>query len=105
MVVKNNPAAVGTVMSAEEAEYLTECMRQVVTSGTGYAMKNSSYEAAGKTGSAQYDDSENYHSWFTGFAPYDNPQIAVCVILEGGYSGVASAQYVAKTVFDTYFGY
>ena len=40
-----------------------------------------------------------------GFAPYDNPQIAVCVILEGGYSGVASAQYVAKTVFDTYFGY
>ena len=105
MVVKNKPSAVGTVMPAEEAEYLTECMRQVVTSGTGYAMKNSSYEAAGKTGSAQYDDSENYHSWFTGFAPYDNPQIAVCVILEGGYSGVASAQYVAKTVFDTYFGY
>ena len=62
-------------------------------------------EAAGKTGSAQYDDSDRYHSWFTGFAPYDNPQIAVCVILEGGYSGVSSAQVVAKTVFDTYFGY
>ena len=61
--------------------------------------------AAGKTGSAQYDDSDRYHSWFTGFAPYDNPQIAVCVILEGGYSGVSSAQVVAKAVFDTYFGY
>ena len=105
VVVKNQPSAIDTVMSAEEAEYLTECMRAVVTSGTGYAMKNSSYEAAGKTGSAQYDDSEKYHSWFTGFAPYDNPQIAVCVILEGGYSGVSSAQYVAKAVFDTYFGY
>ena len=46
-----------------------------------------------------------FRSWFTGFAPYDNPQIAVCVILEGGYSGVSSAQYVAKAVFDTYFGY
>lgn len=75
------------------------------TSGTGNSMKYSSYEAAGKTGSAQYDDSDRYHSWFTGFAPYDNPQIAVCVILEGGYSGVSSAQVVAKTVFDTYFGY
>ena len=105
VVVKNQPSVIDTVMSAEEAEYLTECMRAVVTSGTGYAMKNSSYEAAGKTGSAQYDDSEKYHSWFTGFAPYDDPQIAVCVILEGGYSGVSSAQYIAKAVFDTYFGY
>lgn len=105
VIVKNQPSVINTVMSEEEAEYLTECMRAVVTSGTGYAMKNSSYAAAGKTGSAQYDDSERYHSWFTGFAPYDNPQIAVCVILEGGYSGVSSAQYVAKAVFDTYFGY
>lgn len=104
-VVKNKPAEAGTVMSAEEAEYLTECMREVITSGTGNSMKYSSYEAAGKTGSAQYDDSDRYHSWFTGFAPYDNPQIAVCVILEGGYSGVSSAQVVAKAVFDTYFGY
>ncbi|MFR2512573.1 MAG: penicillin-binding transpeptidase domain-containing protein [Lachnospira eligens] len=38
---------------------------------------------AEEPGSAQYDDSDRYHSWFTGFAPYDNPQIAVCVILEG----------------------
>ena len=105
MVVKNKPTEAGTVMSAEEAEYLTECMREVITSGTGNSMKYSSYEAAGKTGSAQYDDSDRYHSWFTGFAPYDNPQIAVCVILEGGYSGVSSAQVVAKAVFDTYFGY
>ena len=104
-VVKNKPTVAGTVMSAEEAEYLTECMREVITSGTGNSMKYSSYEAAGKTGSAQYDDSDRYHSWFTGFAPYDNPQIAVCVILEGGYSDVSSAQVVAKAVFDTYFGY
>ena len=93
VVVKNQPSVIDTVMSEEEAEYLTECMRGVITSGTGNSMRNSSYET------------EKYHSWFTGFAPYENPQIAVCVILEGGYSGVASAQYVAKTVFDTYFGY
>lgn len=38
-------------MSAEEAEYLTECMRVGNNSGTGNSMKYSSYEAAGKTGS------------------------------------------------------
>ena len=44
MVVKNKPTEAGTVMSAEEAEYLTECMREVITSGTGNSMKYSSYD-------------------------------------------------------------
>ena len=103
-VVQYSPSKIGTVMSSEEAEYLTECMREVVLSGTGNSMRYSSFEPAGKTGSAQYDDSDNYHSWFVGFAPFDNPQIAVCVILEGGYSGIPSAQFVAKSVFECYFG-
>ena len=103
-VVQYSPSKIGTVMSSEEAEYLTECMREVVMSGTGNSMRYSSFEPAGKTGSAQYDDSDNYHSWFVGFAPFDNPQIAVCVILEGGYSGIPSAQFVAKSVFECYFG-
>ena len=88
----------------EMASYSTS-LSSITGGRSSFTMKYSSYEAAGKTGSAQYDDSDRYHSWFTGFAPYDNPQIAVCVILEGGYSGVSSAQVVAKTVFDTYFGY
>ena len=87
----------------DEADTLTSYMRAVVTDGTGNAFRSASYKAAGKTGSAQYDSSDKYHSWFVGFAPYDNPQVAVCVILEGGYSGTASAQYVAKSVLDVYF--
>ena len=90
-------------ITADEADTVTDYMRAVVMQGTGYAFKNSWYNAAGKTGSAQYDSSSNVHSWFTGFAPYDNPQIAICVVLEGGYTGVPSAQYVAKSVLDTYF--
>lgn len=97
------PSSTADVMTADEAAVLTEYMRAVVTEGTGNAFRYASYEAAGKTGSAQYDDSENYHSWFTGFAPVDDPQIAICVILEGGYSGVANAQAVAKSVLDVYF--
>lgn len=103
LVTASAPKERSTVMTASEAETLTEYMRAVVTNGTGNAFRNSSYAVAGKTGSAQYDSSDAYHSWFVGFAPYDDPQVSVCVILEGGYSGVSSAQYVARSVLDAYF--
>ena len=99
----HNLMIASTVMSSEEAAYLTGCMEEVIDSGTGSSMRWSSYNAAGKTGSAQYDDSsDNIHSWFVGFAPADSPSIAISVVLEGGYSG-SGAQYVAKAVFDAYF--
>jgi cell division protein FtsI/penicillin-binding protein 2 len=104
LVEQYTPKTCSTLMSIDEADTLTSYMRSVVTNGTGNAFRYSSYDVAGKTGSAQYDSSSNYHSWFVGFAPYDSPEISISVILEGGYSGVASAQYVAKTVLDTYFG-
>lgn len=91
------------LVSSDEASVLKEYMRGVVTNGTGNALKNASYKAAGKTGSAQYDSSSNYHSWFVGFAPYDNPKVSICVVLEGGFKNVSSAQYTAKKVLDEYF--
>ncbi len=98
----NSPSVKSTVCSADEAAVLTQMCRGVVTDGTATALKWTSYEAAGKTGTAQYDSSGLAHSWFVGFAPYDEPKIAISVILEGGYSG-SSATYVAKTVLDAYF--
>ncbi len=91
------------LVSASEAATIKKYMRAVVTNGTGTAFRNASYEVAGKTGSAQYDNSSNYHSWFVGFAPYDNPKVAICVVLEGGFKNVSSAQYIAKPVLDEYF--
>ena len=61
-------------------------------------MKYSSCKPSkGKTSSAQYDDSDRYHSWFTGFAPYESiPDSSMCDSGRG-YSGVSSAaQVVAK---------
>lgn len=103
IVQQNNPSESKKLMTEQEAELLTEYMRSVVTTGTGNSLKTASYEAVGKTGSAQYDTSENYHSWFVGFAPQDNPQIAISVILEGGYTNVSSAQVIARKVMDAYF--
>lgn len=103
VVEQYNPTSCATVMTEDEAAVLTDYMRAVVTEGTGNSFRYASYDVAGKTGSAQYDDTENYHSWFVGFAPEDDPKIAICVIIEGVKSGYTSAQQVAKPVLDTFF--
>lgn len=104
-VISYDSEELGIMMSEKQAEYITTCMKQVCKTGTGSAFRNYGVSVAGKTGSAQYGDGSNYHSWFVGFAPADNPKIAICVILEGGFTGVSSAQYVARDVLDAYFGY
>lgn len=90
------------LMTEFEAAILTEYMAGVVTDGTASALKTDAYTAAGKTGSAEYDQSNNHHSWFIGFAPVEKPQIAICVLLEGGYTNYRSATEVARVVFDSY---
>ncbi|MCR5179184.1 MAG: penicillin-binding protein 2 [Lachnospiraceae bacterium] len=93
------------VMSEDEAAVLTEMMRLVVNGGTGRILSGTEYDAAGKTGSAEYDSGhkEESHAWFTGFAPAGDPQIAVTVVIEEAGSGGEYAVPVAKRVFDKYF--
>ena len=55
-----------------------------------------------KTGTAESSDKENPHSWFTVYAPYDNPEIAVTVLIEFGGEGSKVASVIAKD-FLTYF--
>ncbi|MCR5216367.1 MAG: penicillin-binding protein 2 [Lachnospiraceae bacterium] len=91
-----------TLMTKEEASVLTEYMTAVITEGTGTALKTNDYTAAGKTGSAEHDNTGSHHSWFIGFAPVEDPQIAICVLLEDGYTGYHSAVDCARIVLDTY---
>lgn len=66
-------------------------------------MKGLSYTAAGKTGSAEYGAIKGEsHAWFTGFAPAENPQICVTIIIEGAGAGGDYAVPIAKRVFDAY---
>lgn len=59
-------------------------------------------QIGGKTGTAQVGSNGSNNGLFVAFAPYDKPEIAVCVVLEHGVSG-ANAAYVAKDLFDYYF--
>ena len=67
------------------SQSLTEYMVGCVKSGTGTAARVSGIEVAGKTGTVENERKGQTHAWFIGFAPADNPQIAICVMKE--YSG------------------
>lgn len=93
----------GQLMTAKEAAQLITLMRAVVEEGTASSLKDRGYTAAGKTGSAEFEEGKAAHAWFTGFAPVDNPEIAVCVIVENVGAGSTYAVPVAQKIMDTYF--
>lgn len=98
------PSAFGSIMTAQEAQNLAGLMGQVVTEGTGSAVRTDAYGVAGKTGSAEFETGKETHAWFTGFAPVEDPRIVVTVIVEESGSGGQVAGPVARSIFDTYFG-
>lgn len=63
--------------------------------------KNSNIQVAGKTGTSQVAGKQN-NGIFVGFAPYDNPKIAVVAIIEGGGEGTYTA-HVVKPIMEEYF--
>lgn len=104
-VVKTfRPESYGSLMTEEEAQILREMMTEVVESGTATKLSGRGYTAAGKTGSAEYNDVKgDSHAWFTGFAPAENPEVCVTVIVEGAGSGGDYAVPMARRLFDGYF--
>lgn len=104
VVRQDKPVTYGNVMTEEEAGILTEYMKEVIQSGTATSLRSLSYSVAGKTGSAEYDSTKNSHAWFLGFAPADNPKIAVTVIVEGVGTGSEYAVPIAKKIFQSYLG-
>ena len=95
---------VATLMTQDEATFLKTLMEGVVLNGTASKLDGLSYTAAGKTGSAEFSSvKEDSHAWFTGFAPVEEPEICITVILEGAGSGGDYAVPIAKRIFDAYF--
>jgi penicillin-binding protein 2 len=88
-------------VSQKNIDYVKSGMRSVATSGTASSMfRNYGIAIAGKTGTAEGPGSDNVT--FIGFAPYENPEIAVAVVLEHGATSRFS-NTVAKDIFDAYF--
>jgi penicillin-binding protein 2 len=91
-------------ISQEYIDVILEGMKDVTSEsgGTAYKIfKNFNITIGGKTGSAQTSSVTN--AWFVGFAPYDDPEIAIAVVIEGGGTG-SYAAYAARDVIAQYFG-
>ena len=101
------PSVYGRLLSEEEAAFMKDCMRAVVTDGTAIILSyDGNYYAYGKTGTAETktNKEENYdHSWFTGFAENNGTVIVVCAMIENMEDAGITGLSVAKSVFDTYF--
>ncbi|WP_402463830.1 peptidoglycan D,D-transpeptidase FtsI family protein [Isoptericola aurantiacus] len=106
VVSQTRESALGRAISTDTASQLTDMMVGVVESGSGTSAQISGVTVAGKTGTAQTVPDVPPHAWFTGFAPADDPQVAVAVFVEQGGSmgseatGGRVAAPIAKAVIE-----
>ncbi|MBU0540233.1 penicillin-binding protein 2 [Patescibacteria group bacterium] len=90
------------IASSETIKTVRLGMRDTVIYGSGRALAGFPVPVAGKTGTAQWRSDRPNHAWFTAFAPFENPEIVVTVLLEEGVEGSSTAVPVAREVLDAW---
>lgn len=103
VVKTTQPEVYKKLMTTNEANLLGKLMKNVVEYGTASALSGRGYTAAGKTGSAEFDENGSSHSWFIGYSNVDHPDLAVAVIVENGGTGSQAAVPIAGEIFDAYY--
>ncbi len=103
VVLETKPEVLDTIeISDEHLELVKRGMKSVMEDGTAAStFKNYPYSVGGKTGTAQRGAGTD-NTVFAGFAPYDDPDIVVSVVIEAGDES-RTAAVVAKGVFDYYY--
>jgi penicillin-binding protein A len=108
VVKRFQPSIFGRPISSGTASTMTQMMENVVNVGTGQAAKLACTQVAGKTGTAQHGEGVDPHAWFVSFAPAENPQIVVAVVvLDGGSlgseaTGGQAAAPIAQQIIEAY---
>jgi peptidoglycan glycosyltransferase len=108
LTVMSRPSTedLGRAVSRQTALEMTDMMEAVVNSGTGTRAKISGVTVAGKTGTAEQGTGKPPNAWFTAFAPAEDPQVAVAVVVDDGgalgdaASGGRVAAPIAKKVME-----
>lgn len=100
----------GRALEPDIAAQLAAMMVANVSEGVASSARIDGVDVAGKTGTAENGDDRPYTLWFTGFAPADDPQVAVAVVVEDGGgqgqsgSGGTIAAPIAKKVMEAVLG-
>lgn len=108
VVKRFQPSIFGRAISPSTAVAMTAMMENVVNVGTGQAAKLLCTQVAGKTGTAEHGEGVDPHAWFVSFAPAENPQIVVAVVvLDGGSlgseaTGGQAAAPIARQIIEAY---
>ncbi len=98
----NNSAPLNINIKEDIFKIVKEGMYLVVNgAGTASNVRLPNIKVAGKTGTAQNPHGKD-HSWFVGFAPFEKPKIAVCVIVENAGYGATYAAPIARKMIETY---
>ena len=100
VILSSKPEAWKVAMSAATASQVKEIMVRSAEEGWARAAKVKGIAVAGKTGTAEAGEGEEPHSWFIGFAPADDPQIALAIIVEHGGYGSDVAAPIARAIFE-----
>lgn len=101
VIEKEESHVMADCISSETAGLVASMMEDVVNEGTGYRASIEGISVAGKTGTAEHPGGAN-NAWFIGFAPVDNPEIAVAVIVEEGGTGGEAAAPIAGNIMKNY---
>jgi penicillin-binding protein A len=87
------------MLSSEVAADLAAMMRLVVTNGQAAGVALDGIPVAGKTGTAEASEGTGSHAWFIAFAPYNEPVVAVAVVVElGGQGGVVASPIAGEVI-------
>lgn len=91
-----------SVFNPEYIKVAQDAMRQTVTDGSGRSLTSIPLTIAGKTGTAQFISGNltNTHAWFTSYAPFENPEIVLTVLVENSGGGDKVAVPISKTVYQ-----
>lgn len=104
IVLDIEPAKSKRVASNKNIDIVRKGMRMTVTQGTAPLLQNLPVNSAGKTGTAQNPQGDGKeHAWFTAFAPYNNPEIAITVLVENAGEGSRVALPIANDILSYYF--
>lgn len=90
------------ILEDDVVEVVRDGMRQTVTAGSARSLQSIPVPVAGKTGTAQWSSTKAPHSWFTGFAPFDDPEIVITVLVEQGGNETAAVP-ISHDILAWYF--
>jgi len=90
-------------ISDDNIKTIREGMRETIVSGSARRLFWSPVEIAGKTGTAQWSSGKAPHAWFTSFAPYNESEIVLTVLIEEGREGSQIAASIAGEILEWHF--